>query len=153
MRRHMENEIKVFLDSSVILSAVFSQKGASYFILHEAMEVDLQMSEYVFREIHKTIKNKFEASQETLLNQVFVMLSEAQVSFVPNPGRSDFLNLEEYISKKDLPILSTALLHSDYLLTLDNEFFSDEIIEMAFHKKLTILKPGAFLRKFRGAIL
>lgn len=153
MRRLMENKIKVFLDSSVILSALFSQKGASYFILCEVLELELQMNEYVLREIHRTIKNKFEAEQETLLNQVFIILAKAHVSFVPNPGKSDLLNAGKIISKNDAPILATTLSHSDYLLTLDNEFFKDEIMELAKYKKLTILKPGVFLRKWRESDL
>ncbi len=149
----MGNKQRVFLDSSVIFSALFSQKGASYFILHELTDVELQMSEYVFREMYRVIKNTYESKQESLLNQLFFILTEAHVTFVPNPGKSDLLGTEKYISKNDAPILATALSHSDFLLTLDKEFFDEKIIELASLQELTILKPGDFLAKLRKSSL
>ena len=145
----MDSKQKVFLDSCVILSALFSKKGASYFILHEPIEVILQMSEYVFREIYQVIKDKHESQHEQLLNKLFYLLAESHVTFVPNPGKNELVNSEQLISKKDAPILATALSQSDYLVTLDNEFFTEKVTQMAMFQRLTIFKPGEFLEKYK----
>lgn len=151
MQRLMGNKRKIFLDSSVIFSALFSEKGASYFILHKIDDdgIELQMSEYVIREMYKVLKKKTEKEQKLLFHKLFSSLAGAHITFVPNPGKKELLKLEGKISRNDVPILATALMHSDFLLTLDNEFFGDRIIELAAHEKLTILKPGGFLQKLR----
>ena len=148
----MESKKRIFLDSSVILSALFSGKGASHFILFEPIDVELQISEYVFRETYRVIKNKYKSEQKPLLNRLFFMLAEAHVTFAHNPGKSELVNIEQIISKNDAPILSTALSHSDYLITLDNEFFDEKIIQTAVLRRLTILKPGEFLEKYKSGL-
>lgn len=66
---------------------------------------------------------------------------------VSNPATREVRATEDIISKKDAPILASALAHSDYLLTLDNEFFKDAIVDVAEKKKLIIVKPGDLIRK------
>jgi len=53
------------------------------------------------------------------------------------------------ISKKDAPILACAAEHSDYLLTLDNEFLKAIIINSAARSGLKIIKPKDFIEIYR----
>ena len=43
---------------------------------------------------------------------------------------------------------ASALIESDYLLTLDNEFFKPSTVQIAKERHLKILKPGDYTRLF-----
>lgn len=59
---------------------------------------------------------------------------------LPNPSKDALSRLKKIISEKDAPILAAAE-GSDYLLTLDNEFFGERIAAYARSKNFLIVKP------------
>lgn len=95
-------------------------------------------------EIKEVLQSKFTHRTE-LRTKLFLILGIADVNILPNPPKQDLTKLKKYISQKDAPILASALRHSDYLLTLDNEFFKENITRLAAKKNLVILKPKGFI--------
>lgn len=139
---------RVFFDSSVIIAALLSRDGASYYILSEFSDVfEFEINEYVFEEVRRSVERKFK-DQPTLLSNLFSIMGLSDIATLQNPSKQEVRAAEAVISKKDASILASALIGSDYLLTLDNEFFKPPIIELAKKRRLEILKPGDFIRLF-----
>ncbi|OGE84343.1 MAG: hypothetical protein A2846_03875 [Candidatus Doudnabacteria bacterium RIFCSPHIGHO2_01_FULL_49_9] len=139
----------VFLDSSVIIASLLSTTGGSFYIINVLKkEFVLQTNEYGLNEIQKTLMNKF-ANQISLQSQLYLILGTAKISVLPSPTKQEERRTAKYISEIDAPILASALKHSDYLITLDNEFFKEEIVSLARKSSLNISKPKEFIEKFR----
>ena len=139
---------RVFLDSSVIIAALLSSRGASYYLLSQRSEIlDFRINEYVFEEVRRSLDIKF-SGQPALISHLYLVVGRASSDMNTNPAAAEVRAAETVISKKDAPILASALTHSEYLLTLDNEFFNTPVIAAARDKSLTIVKPGELIRLF-----
>ena len=140
---------KVFLDSSVIITALLSTSGGSFYILNRLHDDFIfQINEYALAEIHEVIRKKFDGDAQ-MQTQLFLLLGTAQVQILANPGARLVNMAARRISQNDAPILAAALQHSDYLLTLDNEFLQPSVVEMARKKSLIILKTKDFIEMLR----
>ena len=139
----------VFLDSSVIIASLLSTTGGSFYIINTLKDdFELQTNEYGLKEIQRILKGKF-ADQPSLQSQLFLILGTSKINILPNLAKREEKQAEKYISKIDAPILAGALKHSDYLITLDNEFLKPEITGLVSKKSLTISKPKEFIENFR----
>lgn len=142
---------KVFLDSSVIITALLSAQGGSFYILNQLQDFfAFQTNEYALAEIQTILQTKF-AGKADLTTQLFLLLGIAGVKVLANPSKQEVIKAEKYISQNDAPILAGALANSNYLLTLDNEFLKTDILAVAKKKSLTILKPKDFIETFKTA--
>ncbi|MBI4087153.1 PIN domain-containing protein [Candidatus Kaiserbacteria bacterium] len=139
---------KVFVDSSVIIASLLSATGGSAYILNSYHEnCEFQTNEHGLAEIQRVLKDKF-ADQPDLQNQLFLLLGTARIVILLNPTKRERNICAKYISEIDAPILASAIKHSDYLLTLDNEFLGKSVAEIARKNSLTILKPKDFIEQF-----
>ena len=139
----------VFLDSSVIIASLLSTTGGSFYIINTLKDdFNFQTNEYGLAEIQRILKSKF-ASEPSMLSQLFLILGTSKIKILPNPTKKEERAAAKYISKIDAPILAGAVKHSDYLITLDNEFLKPDIVELANKKSLLISKPKEFIEKFR----
>lgn len=137
-----------FLDSSVIIAAMLSVKGGSSRMMREFQtRVTFQANEYVLSEVQDVLSGKLK-NQAHLAATLHLLLGVAEVQWVPIPLKSQLASISDVISKKDRPILISAMEHSDYLLTFDNEFFKPSVVEVAREQDLVIAKPGDFIRLF-----
>jgi predicted nucleic acid-binding protein len=139
---------RVFFDSSVIVAALLSREGGSYHILSQFPDTfEFQINEYVFEEVRRLIERKFK-DQPELLSNLFSIMGLSGIMTLQNPNPQEVNEAKNFISEKDASILASAIKVSDYLLTLDNEFFGSTITEIAKTNNLAILKPGDFIRHF-----
>ena len=137
---------RVFIDSSVMIAALLSPRGGSYYILTQSdRHISFQINEYVFEELRRVLETKF-MDRQNVSSALFLLLGLAGVSTEQNPRRREVHRAERLISANDAPILASALAGSDYLVTLDNEFFNPNVVAAAKEKGLTILKPGDLIR-------
>lgn len=135
--------MRLFLDSSVLLAASGSDRGASREIFRRAIPCDwiLLTSPYVVEEVLANLP-KLPAG------------ATAQWARL-RPGLAlvdDVLTLDRaavFEPAKDRPILFSALAWSDALLTLDREDFG-ALLGSTFYG-LSILTPGMFLQRERAA--
>lgn len=135
--------MRVFLDTSVLLAASGSGRGASREIFrlapHQGWE--LVATPYVIEEV---LANLGELSPEASadwakLRQQLLILD-------------DVLTLDRpavFSAAKDRPILFSALAWADVLLTLDRGDFAG-LLGQRFYE-LAVLKPGQFLQQERAA--
>lgn len=136
---------KVFLDSSVLIAAVLSPGGGSFYILTRFKEkCEFQINEYVLEEVLRVLNEKF-GKRADLKTMFFLLLGLAKVEILPNPSKRAIKALEEIISREDAPILASAIQRSSYLITLDNEFLSAGVSAYSRSKGLMILKPRDFI--------
>lgn len=141
---------RVFLDSSVLITALLSSRGGSFYLLnHWQHQVVYQINEYVLAEVQQVLREKFSHRSE-LNSKLFLLLGIAGLVVLSNPPRRAVERLLKFISAEDAPILASALKSSDYLLTLDNEFFQTPIRRFAARHSVEILKPREFIASVRG---
>lgn len=140
---------KVFLDSSVIIASLLSTQGGSFYIISTLKdEFDFQSNEYGLAEIQRILNSKF-SHDPGMKSRLFLILGTTNIRILSNPTKRERNNAAKYISTIDAPILASALQHSDYLVTLDNEFFKAEIVDLANKHEVDVLKPKGFIEKFR----
>jgi predicted nucleic acid-binding protein len=135
--------VKLFLDTSVLLAASGSDRGASREIFRLASECNwlLLASRYVIDEV---VVNLRHLAPQATANWARLRL---QLQLV-----DDILTLDRaavFEPAKDRPILFTALAWSDVLLTLDRKDFGS-LIGGAFYG-LSIQMPGTFLELERDS--
>ena len=120
---------RVFLDSSVVIAALLSDHGASHFILTDPVlqeNYSFSVSEYVVTELLSVISRKLPLKVK---DRLFLLLGVAGVGVLSNPSKNEVGDLISYVNQEDAPILASALRHSNYLLTLDNDFLGKKTIE------------------------
>lgn len=142
---------KVFLDSSVLVTAVLSSTGGSFYILSElGNKFEFVTNEYVISEVNEVLSMKF--SNPELKSQLFLLLTIARAKILRDPKKSKLKTLIKIINKKDAPILASAMENASCLITLDNDFLDSKITEFVKSKKFQILKPKDFIQKIKSVI-
>ncbi len=140
-------KIKIFIDSSVIISALISTEGASrqVLMLCEATTLDGIISDKVVEEIKRVTKLKF-PEMEVILDEI---LNRAKFKIIDKVPAAISKKAQAWISDpNDVPILAAAkFAEVDVLLTLDIRHF---IRDLNVSKKsgLKIMTPGEFLQGF-----
>ncbi len=132
----------LFLDTSVLLAACGSRKGASREIFRLAAKQCwiLITIPYVLEEVARNLKNlPRNASTD------WVRLRR-QLTIADNVLSLD--RPTSFTPAKDRPILFSALAWADVLLTLDSKDFG-ELLGGDFYG-LPVLRPGAFLERERA---
>jgi len=134
--------VTLFLDSSVLLAACGSRKGASREICRLAPKQHwtLITIPYVLEEVTRNLKSlppEASADWVRLRRQPTI---EDNVLSLDRPTT--------FGSAKDRPILFSALAWADVLLTLDSKDFG-ELLGGDFYG-LPVLRPGAFLERERA---
>jgi len=112
--------IKVFLDSSVLFSAVFSDKGYArdLFELAEWGDIELVISEYVLEEVRRNLKNKASG----VLDLLEVFIESIPIKVVKNTNKKLVLQVAKYTHIKDAPVVASALEQKvDYLASFDRK--------------------------------
>jgi len=100
---------KVFLDSSIIISALLSSRGGSFYLLYHFKNIfEFQINEYVFDEIINVLDKKF-PNKPQLKNKFFTLIGLTPIKISPDPSKRKLKTLEKIISKEDTPILASAL--------------------------------------------
>lgn len=139
--------MRVFLDTSVLFSAIFSAGGHARDLLHLAARetLTLVISREVLEETERNLRKK---SPEKL--PLFTMLIA-----VLQPDIVDDLTPEEvaaaavYTIQKDAPIVAAAIkTKADYLVTYDHKDLLDPP-EVAEKSGLTIVRPEEVVKRFR----
>lgn len=139
--------IRIFIDSSVIVAAMFSSEGGSSKILAlcEAGLLEGNVSKHVTDEVGEVLKRKFPEMIEDFEN----LLKLANLKVLKKVKEAEIARAKNWISdKNDVPILAAAKqLNVDVLITLDiRHFIKDE--DVSKKSGLRILTPGEFLRGF-----
>jgi len=134
--------VTLFLDTSVLLAASGSSKGASreIFRLAPKQQWTLITIPYVLEEVTRNLKNLPHDASADWVRLRRQLTIEDNVLSLDRPTT--------FGSAKDRPILFSALAWADVLLTLDSKDFG-ELLGGDFYE-LPVLRPGAFLERERA---
>lgn len=139
-----KKSLKVFLDSNVIISGLFSDKGPPRIIL-DLLCLGLPVltdatGEYNIIEIERNIMKKM--PEALALYKKYLPLLNLEI--VPFPSSREVYNLAGSISDKDIPVLASAIKCSaDFLVTGDKKDFLKA--EVKKRHLFRILTPSEFL--------
>jgi len=133
---------KVFLDSNVIVSGLFSDKGSPRVIL-DILSLDLPMlsastGEYNIIEIKRNLSKKM----PNVIQVYKKYLKTLNLEIITLPEHKDIKNLLGLIADKDAPALASAINGNvDFLVTGDKKDFS----KLKGNYSFKILSPSEFL--------
>lgn len=147
----MAKRVKVFLDSNVIVSGLFSEKGAPHIILH-LLTLNLPVisgatGAYNLMEVARTIKKKMPEILP-LYNSLLPLLD---LEVVPLPSIKTIRKMAGLTVDKDIPVLASAIAcGADYLITGDKKDFGKLKSRDIFQTK--IISPAEFLEYISGLL-
>ena len=135
--------MRLFLDSSVLLAACGSAKGASRAVFHLAPTAGwtLLSSSYVVNEVLRNLPNLPGAATAAWIGLRRQLILVDDVVTLDRPVI--------FSASKDRPILFTALASSEALLTLDREDFGTMIGGVFYGLRVRL--PFGFLEEERAA--
>jgi predicted nucleic acid-binding protein len=139
-----KKEVKIFLDSNVILSGLFSDRGAPRIIL-DLLSLHLPIligvtGQYNMIEIERNIKKKM----PDILPLYKDFLPKLDLTIIPLPSLEDIKSLSGNISDKDVPVLASAITgKADFLVTGDKKDFLKPQTKGKY--PLKIVSPSEFL--------
>ncbi|MDA8083295.1 MAG: PIN domain-containing protein [Nitrospiraceae bacterium] len=142
--------VKVFLDSNVILSGLFSDKGSPRIIL-DILSLGLPIlscatGEFNIIEIERNLKKKMPDALPAYRKYLPLLKMEV----IPLPAMEEIRKLSGLTSEKDIPVLaSTIRAGADFLVTGDKKDFSGLKGKFTFR----ILTPAEFLEGIMPEIL
>lgn len=134
---------RVFLDTNVILSGLYSPSGAPAKVLRLAIEGQIQVviSRQVLEELVRTFRSKLPDKLEALQRFLTGFLPEVQ----QDPPPEEVRRWNGVIGQTDAPILAAAVqAKPDYLVTGDKRFMAPEV---ARESGLRILYPRELLEE------
>ena len=135
--------MRLFLDTSVLLSASASARGASREVCRRAVAEGwtLVTTPYAIEEVLRHLPDFPSAASAdwAKLRPALLIMDDALTRELP----------AGFAASKDKPILFGALAWADVLLTLDRSDFGP-LLDSTFYG-LAVLTPGAFLQRERTA--
>lgn len=143
--------IKVFLDTSVILSACMSKAGGSSYVLMlcRSEKITGFISRYVIYEAKKTSTTLLSGLEKQRLN---FLLLQCKLKIADEPLDKNIQKYYPLIEKKDAPIIATAQSsHVDYLITLNTKDFMQKKLKSKV-SPLEIVTPKDFIAINKDAI-
>lgn len=142
----MPKKLKLFLDSSALISGLNSPTGGAGVILSAfvADKFFIYISEQVIEEVRRNIEKKF-----PLLNERFLSFLLSQPEIVEEPSIGEVREAYKLIKTDDAPILAAAIkAKPDFLVTWDKKHFLQK--EVTDNVSFTICTPEDFLQKYWG---
>ena len=143
-------KLKVFLDSNVFISGLYSEKGAPGLIINNYIlgRIDVSISQKVLNEVIIVLKKKL----PSILNLLQNFLLTYPPEIIKDPPAGAVKKWHDIINENDAAILESAICcNPDYFITGDKHFFESPII--AEKSGLKIIKPQEFLKAFNATLL
>jgi len=139
-------ELRVFLDTNVIFSGLYSAKGSPGVIFDHFVQGKFRVvvSRQVLDELVHTLKQKLPQALPALRTLLINMPPEV----TPNPQTHEIRRWEEILQPGDAAILAAAInARPDFFVTGDNHFLdkADAIKQTG----LNITTPADFLKQLR----
>ncbi|MDA8213821.1 MAG: putative toxin-antitoxin system toxin component, PIN family [Nitrospiraceae bacterium] len=139
-----KKEVRIFLDSNVILSGLISETGSPRIIL-DIITLNLPVlhaltGRYNIIEIERNLKKKMPAAIPVYREY----LPKLNLEIIPMPSAKMIKNLSGHTSDKDVPVLASALAgKADFLVTGDKKDFARLRMKSSYPFK--IVNPSEFL--------
>ncbi len=140
---------RIFLDSNVILSGLFSDKGAPRIILDLLSlglpQLEAATGQYNIIEIERNLIKKMPEALPVYKKYIPLL----NLDIIPFPSFKEMAKLSGVTSQKDIPVLASAVNDKvDYLVTGDKDFSN-----LTGQYSFKILSPSEFLADILPEIL
>jgi hypothetical protein len=138
-----KRKLRVFLDSNVIFSGLYSPRGSPALILEHFVKGDISVvvSQQVLEEVVRTIKEKLPDALPVLRR----LLISTPPEVTADPPLEDIKRRKKKLSIADAAVLEAAITaRPDYFITGDNHFLDDP--HLAEGMDLHIITPAGFLK-------
>ncbi|MBI4188714.1 MAG: putative toxin-antitoxin system toxin component, PIN family [Chloroflexi bacterium] len=138
-----ESKPRVFLDSNVIFSGLYSSEGAPGVILEHFVKgsISVVVSQQVLEEVIRTVKEKLPDSLPALRR----LLINTPPEVAADPELPDIKRWTKKLNPGDAAILAAAIAaQPDYFITGDRHFIDNPNIVK--ETGLTIIMPAQFLK-------
>ena len=135
-------ELRVFLDTNVIFSGLYSSHGPAGSILERFIngEFIVVISQQVLEEVIRTIKEKL----PTALPALRTLLESVDLEIVSDPDSAEIARWKQIIHDDDAPMIAAAeAARPDYLVTGDKHFLDNT--SLIRKSELLIVSPARFL--------
>lgn len=141
----MRYQLRVFVDSDVIISSLISRSGAAYFLIQET-DLKLYVSTFSFQELKIVVERlKLDTSE-------FEKLMKRKFSVIRLPKKAPQIKKEyaEYVSDvNDAHVVAgTVMSQAQFLITYNMKHFKIEKIKSDLNILLTT--PARFLQYLRS---
>ena len=136
--------MRVFIDSSVLLSAAYLKSGASAVVVSFCKKESFIgcVSNYVLKEFKRNASAKFNEQTKNRINQV---LMASRLTLVNDPTRSITAKATSLVPSKEAPVLAASLSFGyEYLVTLDIKHFKTRDFSQ-YIRPLVIVTPRKLL--------
>ncbi|MCL4541910.1 MAG: PIN domain-containing protein [Chloroflexi bacterium] len=140
-------EIRVFLDSSVIIAAAISAVGAGRELVLQGIQgtLKLSLSTFVLLETETNLQNKQRAALP-----IFEIFKTALLPDLTDPSPTAVHAATQRITPKDAPIVAAALAAgADYLATYDRKHLLREKAAIQSAYGLNVVTPDEILTLIR----
>jgi len=143
-------KIKVFVDTSVLISGLASSAGASGAVLDLCEAEVIQM--VISRQVIVEADRNFLAKLPRLLSRFRQFIHDLKPLLIDDPGPSLVKKADAIVGRKDASILAAALEGKvDFLVTLDKKHFLSPRVRKG--ADVTVVTPSEFLRIFENLYL
>ena len=143
-------KIKVFVDTSVLISGLASSTGSSGAVLDlcEAEVIQLVISRQVIVEADRNVLAKL----PRLVNRFRQFIHDLKPLMIDDPRPSEVRKAEAIVGPKDASILAAAVKGKvDFLVTLDKKHFLSSGARKG--AGVAVMTPSEFLRIFENLYL
>ncbi|MBF0291621.1 MAG: putative toxin-antitoxin system toxin component, PIN family [Nitrospinae bacterium] len=135
--------MKIFLDTNVLVSALFSASGSCaevFRTVSKSKRFKLAISDHVLEELSRAIVRKSKIPLDhPALHELFTELGKHEI--VPSPSATADVFVRD---PKDIPVLVAAIeCEADILITGDND-----LLVLGTVKNMRIMKPRNFVDLF-----
>ncbi len=137
------HKVRVFLDTNVIFSGLYSSKGAPAAILERFIEgrISVVISQQVLEEVVRTIKEKLPQGLPALRR----LMTGVPLEIQTDPSSEQIEKLTGKLQFADAAILAAAInARVGYLITGDSHFLGNP--DIARECGLKIISPAEFVR-------
>ena len=135
-------DLRIFLDSNVIISGIYSKAGPPGKILdlHTAGRIQIVVCKFVLEEVIRNVRVK----RSKDIPALYAFLSNAPPIIAIDPGENEIVLWAKYLSYEDAIILAAAI-HArvDCFVTGDKHFNSAALKSQKLNHK--ILSPAEFV--------
>ncbi|MEW6441628.1 MAG: PIN domain-containing protein [bacterium] len=146
--------LRIFLDSNVIISGLFSDRGAPAILL-DLLSLGLPVlcgatGEFNIVEIERNLKKKM----PEVLSKYHEYLPLLKLEIIPVPSAREIRDIEGHVADKDLPVLASAIkAKADFLVTGDKKDFGKAKAGRSGSYSFKIVSPAELLHTLLPEIL
>ncbi len=142
-------DVRLFLDSNVILSGLLSSKGSPKIIL-DLLNIEVPLlqgitGQYNLDEVERNLLKKF----PEIIPIYREYLPRLKMEIIEVPPCEEIQPLLSQMSPKDAPVLASARIgKADYLITGDKKGFPKEVVS-----PIRVISPSDFLNKILPGLI